>query len=397
MEFIQPLFLWGIGAVVIPVVIHFWHQKRGKTLAWAATRWLQERNQQQQRGIKLDNLLLLLLRCLMVMLLALILSQPILTGLTKPVAVAKIHLVQPEKVVVDNYRFELEEAIRKGEAVYWINAAIEVTDKPEQLPDQRVFNPDVLQSSINTASEKPSELHLYVLNNQQLANVPFIRVPAQFTLHTMVDSASRPVRPYLKLPGNGNVFVNASNQLVNSPVLSKGIRFQDVLAHSGRLTALVDFRDKTEQQTVLAALKALSDVYALGIQIDVKKDQKTGYDWVLTDQDVVAPAPQTIYVVSGKLNIPRVPNVVYWEEKLTPQTAERVRTGQLPEQLGELLIRHFNLKPNHFPLSQAQLNTLFVPTGERREKQPENLRNGLLLVFVGLIGLERWMALRQNA
>lgn len=397
MEFIQPLFLWGIGAVVIPVVIHFWHQKRGKTLAWAATRWLQEKNQQQQRGIKLDNLLLLLLRCLVVILLALLLSQPILTGLTKPVAVAKIHLVQPEKVVVDNYRFELEEAIKKGEAVYWINPATEATDNPAQLPDQRKFNSDVLQSAINTVSTKPSELHLYVLNNQQLADAPFIRVPAQFKLHTMVDSTSRPVRPYLKLPGSGNVFVNASNQLTSSPDLRKDVYFQGVPVHSGRLKALVDFHDKTEQQTVLAALNALSDVYALGMQIDVKKEQKTGYDWVLTDQDVVTPAPQTLYVVSGKLNIPKVPNVVYWEEKLTPQTAERVRTGQLPEQLGELLIRHFNLKPNPFPLSREQLNTLFVPTGERREKQPENIRNWLLLAFVGLIGLERWMALKQNA
>ncbi|RCR71682.1 BatA domain-containing protein [Larkinella punicea] len=397
MEFIQPLFLWGIGAVVIPVVIHFWHQKRGKTLAWAATRWLQEKNQQQQRGIKLDNLLLLILRCLVIILLALLLSQPILTGLTKPVVVEKIHLVQPEQLVVDNYRFELEEAIKKGEAVYWINTATEAIKDPAQLPDQRTFNPNVLQSAINTASAKPSELHLYVLNNQQLANAPFIRVPAQFKLHTMVDSASRPVRPYLKLPGSGNVFVNASNQLVNSTALSKGIRFQDVQAHSGRLTALVDFRDKTEQQTVLAALNALSDVYALGIQIDVKKNQKTGYDWVLTDQDVIAPVPKTLYVVSGKLKIPRVPNVIFWEEKLTPQTAERVRTGQLPEQLGELLIRHFNLKPNSFPLSQEQLNTLFITTEERRAQQPENIRNWLLLVFVGLIGLERWMALRQNA
>jgi hypothetical protein len=397
MEFIQPLFLWGMSAVVVPVVIHFWHQKRGKTLSWAATRWLQEKNQQQQRGIKLDNLLLLMLRCLVIIVLALLLSQPILTGLTKPAVVEKIHLVQPEKAVVDNYRFELEEAIRKGEAVYWINAATEATDKPAQLPDRRMFNTGLLQSSINTVSAKSSELHLYVLNNQQLADAPFIRVPTQFKLHTMVDTASRPVRSYLELPGSGNVFVNALNQLVSSPSLSKGVRFQDVPAQSGRLTALVDFRDKTERQTVLAALNALSDVYALGIQIDVKKEQKTGYDWVLTDQDVVAPASKTLYVVSGKLNIPRVPNVVYWEEKLTPQTAERVRTGQLPEQLGELLIRHFNLKPNSFPLSQTQLNTLFVTTEERREQQPENLRNGFLLVFIGLIGLERWMALRQNA
>ncbi|WP_421829184.1 BatA domain-containing protein [Larkinella sp.] len=397
MEFLQPLFLWGIGAVVIPVVIHFWHQKRGKTLAWAATRWLQEKNQQQQRGIKLDNILLLILRCLVVILLALLLSQPILTGLTKPVVVGKIHLVQPEKMVVDNYRFELAEAIKKGEAVYWIDAATEATDDPMQLPDQRLFNPDVLQSSINAVSAKPSELHLYVLNNQQLADVPFIRVPAKFKLHTMVDSASRPLRPYLELPGSGNVYVNASNQLVNSSGLSKGIRFQDAPAHSGRLTALVDFNDKTERQTVLAALNALSDVYALGIQIDVQKRLKTGYDWVLTDREVVAPAPQTLYVVSGKLNAPRVPNVVYREEKLTPKTAELVRTGQLPEWLGELLIRHFNLKPNPFPLSQEQLNTLFVSTEERRAQQPENIRNWLLLVFVGLIGLERWMALRQNA
>jgi hypothetical protein len=331
MEFIQPLMLWGTGAVIIPVVIHFWHQKRGQTLAWAATRWLQEQNQQQQRGIKLDKLPLLIIRCLVVILLAVLLSQPLFKWLTKSPVIQKIHLVQPEKFVVDNFRFELEEAIKKGEPIYWINAGTESSENPLQLPDRRAFNTNLLQSSINKLRQDHSELHLYLINNPQLADAPFIRVPTKYKLHPIVDSASQPVRAYLELPGSKKVFVNQSNQLTSNAVLDQKDRFQTGPAHTGNLAVLVDCPNRTEQQTVLAALNALSEVYSLHLLIDIKANPGRKYDWIITNQDVVNPEPQTLYVVSGKLKIPTVSNVIYTAEKLAPQTAEMVRAGQLPE------------------------------------------------------------------
>ena len=87
LELLNPLMLWGALAISIPIVIHFWHQKKGKIIAWAATSWLIEKNLQQARGLRLDNWVLLLLRCIL--------------------------LLQTNDLIVDNFKFEIENALQK--------------------------------------------------------------------------------------------------------------------------------------------------------------------------------------------------------------------------------------------------------------------------------------------
>ncbi|MFD1144239.1 BatA domain-containing protein [Larkinella insperata] len=397
MELLQPLMLWGAGAVVVPVIIHFWHQKKGKTLAWAATRWLREKDQQQQRGIRLDNLLLLLLRGLMVVLLAFLLSQPVLNGLTKSPAVQKIHLVQPDPLLADNFRFELESALKKGEKIYWITASTEPVKNLSERPDEGVFTTTALQSAINELSRNFTELNLYLVNDERLARAPFIRVPTAYRLHLLADSGSRLKSNYLELTAGKNVYVNRLNQLTTRPDLDKTVRFQAAPAHQGPIHVLLDYRQADEQQTVWAALNALSEVYGLDLQIQKKRTANDQYDWILTDREVAKPAARTLYVVSGKQKLPTVSNVVYTGEPLTPQTAELVKAGRLPEWLGELFMRHFRLNPNPYPLSRKEVDRLFVATAKPAADQPEKIRNGLFLVFVLLVGGERWIALRKNA
>jgi hypothetical protein len=93
MEFLQPALLWGAVAVVIPVIIHFWYQKKGKTIAWAATQWLTDKTSLQHRGLRLDEIPLMLLRCLLVLLFVLLLSKPIENWLDLDKVKSKVHLV----------------------------------------------------------------------------------------------------------------------------------------------------------------------------------------------------------------------------------------------------------------------------------------------------------------
>ncbi|GAB3253898.1 hypothetical protein GCM10027347_13950 [Larkinella harenae] len=397
MEFVQPYMLWGMAAVIIPVAIHFWHQKKGQPIDWAAMRWLLEKDQQQQRGLKIDNLLLLLLRCLLILLLAFLLSQPIVNQRTRSAAIRKIHLVQAEKGVTENFRFELEEALRTGEAVYWINTVPEPVRQLTQLPDPRPFNAGVLQTAINNTLDENTALHLYVVNDQRLAEMPFIQVPATYQLHTVADSVRKPLRSYLAFSANKNAFVDQAGRLTTNSTLAPAVRYTSTPAHAGSLAVLVEFKDKTEEQTVLAAIRALTEVYSLALQLDIQKNNTRAYDWILTDQDVANPNPKTLYVVSNQLKIPTAPNVVYTPERFSPQSADRVRNGQLPEWLGDALVRHFNLNPKPLFLSEQQLRTLFIPTAKPVSGPMQTVRNWLVLALVIVVGVERWLALRKNA
>jgi hypothetical protein len=84
-------------------------------------------------------------------------------------------------------------------------------------------------------------------------------------------------------------------------------------------------------------------------------------------------------------------------ETLSPQTSERVAGGQLPEWLGEQLIRHYGLLTNQEPLSHQALNAQFVPTAKRTTAHQATVQNALLLLIIVILIVERWLALTKNA
>ncbi|GAB3701694.1 hypothetical protein GCM10027592_30190 [Spirosoma flavus] len=396
MSFIEPSLLWGALAVLVPVMIHFWHQKQGKPMPWAATQWLIEKQQQQSRGLRLDNIALLILRCLLVILLVFLLAQPILDWLNKKPTIQKVHLVQPSAAVADNFRFELTEAQKKGERVAWaddqLNSLGEKTTYSQQSAQSDGLS---LQTAINQLDAKNTELHLYVLNTQLLADLPAITVPARFRLHAMVDSAAAP-RPYLTVQQNKKLFINRSGKLVSVPQLEPSLTAGKPV-HSGTLYTLISYRNELERQTVKAALIALIDVYSLDLTIDERPVPNRTYEWILTDQLPSKPRPQTLYVVSAPMQPLGARNVIFTNETLTPQTSERVETGQLPEWLGGHLLRHFELYTSQLPLSEQELKALFVPSSKTDAQQQPGLQHALLLLFIVLLLAERWLALTKNA
>jgi hypothetical protein len=385
MTFIEPFLLWGALAILIPIAIHFWHQKRGKPLPWAATEWLTERNQQQSRGLRLDNVLLLLLRCLLLMLLAILLAQPVLNWFDKEATVKRIHLVQPNALVLADFRFELDEARTKGEQIV-------LTDK--------ITNPLSLQTAIHKLPAENTELHLYVVNQQALADVPVISVPVQFQLHTVVDSTSKP-RPYLALPNGKRLFVDSNGKLNSTATPDPLLSIQALPALSGPIRVGLDYKSAAERQTIRAALNALANVYSLPLLIEEKKAANEPYDWILTDRSIstgeLTQNPKTLFTVSGIGQTPTSGNVVFSPEMLSPQTSELVVGGQLPEWLGEQLIRHFGLIMDSTPLSQQALKSLFVTSAKPNRTQQAGIQNALTLLCIVLLIIERWIALTKNA
>ncbi|GAB2541908.1 BatA domain-containing protein [Spirosoma aerophilum] len=397
MQFVEPFLLWGVLAVAIPVVIHFWHQKQGKPLPWAATQWLLEKQNQQSRGLRLDNIPLLIIRCLLLVLLAFLLAQPVLNWFLQPPTIQKVHLVQPSKAVADNYRFELGEAQKKGEKVVWADDQLsELNDKPYPFQPSTRFNPLQLQTAINRLDTKNTELHLYLVNSRKLADVPAISVPTTFRLHTVVDSSGQ-LRPYLVVKNDRKLFLNRAGKLVSVPALDPSLRFQSTPVHTGPIAVLLRYQNPQEQKTVKAALAALTDVYALDFSVDEEPVPNRSYNWILTDKAPAVPSPQTLYTISGTGPIDGQPNMTFANESLTPQTSDRAATGQLPEWLGTQFLHHYGSGLATGPVSSKDLESLFVFISKPKTEQHAGLQNALLLVFIGLLAVERWLALTKNA
>lgn len=77
MTFLHPALL-AVGAlcVALPILVHFLMRRRRKPVRWAAMRFIQEAYRQQRRRLRLEQLLLLAARCVLIALIAVGVARP---------------------------------------------------------------------------------------------------------------------------------------------------------------------------------------------------------------------------------------------------------------------------------------------------------------------------------
>lgn len=78
MQFLNPALLAGALLFAVPLVIHLLNRQRHKKRPWAAMEFLLRAYQKQRNRLRNENLLLLLLRCLVPIVLALAIARPML-------------------------------------------------------------------------------------------------------------------------------------------------------------------------------------------------------------------------------------------------------------------------------------------------------------------------------
>ena len=76
--FLNPWMLLGGLAIASPIIIHLLNKRRFKIVQWAAMDFLFEADKKNRRRVQLENFILLMLRCLAMLLVALMFSRPFL-------------------------------------------------------------------------------------------------------------------------------------------------------------------------------------------------------------------------------------------------------------------------------------------------------------------------------
>jgi hypothetical protein len=80
MTFLQPIVLWGLPLILLPVLIHLLNRMRHRSQPWAAMRFVISATRSSVSHEKLRQFLILLFRVLAVLLLVLFLSRPLAGG-----------------------------------------------------------------------------------------------------------------------------------------------------------------------------------------------------------------------------------------------------------------------------------------------------------------------------
>ena len=80
MSLLNPALAIGAIALLIPLLIHIFNRSRFRTIEWGAMHLLESVISQNRRRFRVDQLILLLIRCLIPAILAFCLARPVLTG-----------------------------------------------------------------------------------------------------------------------------------------------------------------------------------------------------------------------------------------------------------------------------------------------------------------------------
>ncbi|HEX2847497.1 MAG TPA: BatA domain-containing protein [Chitinophagaceae bacterium] len=110
LQLVNPIALLALSAVIIPVLIHLWNVRKGKTFKVGSIALLAESSKQPARSRRIANWPLFLLRCLLLLLLAFLLANPFWESRKKNgaagwVLVASDHLsgaYQQHQVLIDS-------------------------------------------------------------------------------------------------------------------------------------------------------------------------------------------------------------------------------------------------------------------------------------------------------
>lgn len=166
MTFLTPAFLGALSLIGVPLLIHLIRRRKLKVIQWAAMDFLLQSAKKQRRRLRVEELILLLIRMLIVALAALAFARPVLRALGVPLLSQNTHVYAV--VVLDNSfsmdakgadgktAFErakiaanevVSRVLRDGDSV----SLVLLSDKPEATVDAPSFDRALVRRRIGAA------------------------------------------------------------------------------------------------------------------------------------------------------------------------------------------------------------------------------------------------------
>ena len=203
MGFLYPIWLFSIGAVAIPLLIHLWNIRPGRTLKVGSIALIETSSRKTSRSIKLLDLLLLLLRCLLLITVALVLGMPFLQKAgTKA---GKGWLLIPKEDFKEAYlhfKPKADSLLQDGYELHYFDAGFKKINITDALSDTAVERPDAvlpywdLLQELNSIVTGSSPVYLITpaLLDKFVGDRPTIPLKLIWQTYTPADSTSTQIK-----------------------------------------------------------------------------------------------------------------------------------------------------------------------------------------------------------
>jgi len=385
MGFLQPLLLWGAAAISIPILIHLWHIRRGKKIQWAAMRWLIDKEDQPKKGFKPDHLLLLFLRMLIILLVVFFLSQPYLYYLSDDVATEEVHLVEPNRALVNEFRFELEQVLSGGGKLYWLDRELSPIASLDEGTQMEAGKDKAVVEALAQLIQPHHELHLYLSPHSTYMESPFYLTPVQPVLHLSEYTDIPAPDTYMEVGDSHYLFVNQDGVLETSQTLPAN---RNAINQTHPMTYSIELENQEEINNIITALQAIEDVYLITfVEADIDADLNFA-----TRLSGETPSQQ-LFIISNNIGHSVKRNVFVEPEPFKKDESDIVASGRLPEYILDKIIRQYQLIPEVRKVSRQQLEQQFILDTRSETTQTGNLKEIILLLLMMTVIGERIIAL----
>jgi hypothetical protein len=255
----QTIWLWALAGIAVPIIIHLWNVKQGKTLKVGSIIFLTESARSHSTSLKLSELLLLLLRCLLLIILALLLTKPFWE---EEVDIAKekgwILIEQNEvKSAYQKHKPQIDSLIKSGFAFHYFNPGFEKTQFDVALKNESSPNTKTKNSHWGLLKELnqkiPAKLPVYLYTNNQLQHFsgqrPNLDLNLNWLTYTSADTTSTWIEDAFETTTDSIRIVVGNSSPTGTYYIHQNITYQtsnqnfDVTIESGK--TLVLYKDST--------------------------------------------------------------------------------------------------------------------------------------------------------
>jgi len=386
MSFLNSIALWGLLAISLPIILHFWNGKRGKTIAWAAMDFLQISENRVSKGIKFENLLVLLLRVAMIILLVMILAKAFWNSDSIKSDLKIAHVINGDKALWDEFRFEIQQALENEELVFLASDPPQLIESTTSLFEREVLVAQNLQATLDILPAELDSLVIYLPNSSLDHNFFLSSIRPNFQISSQENS------PFpSSIQTTENVILKAGPSGILLPQTVKSTDSMNLDFSERSINVSMEIREE-EKQTVRAALASISEVYGFSFKESEGLDSA---QIVFTNQKIENLDSEKLYFISGVSDYVTEKNELVFADYFTYSTSEKVRQGQLPELILEEFLEFSGLDKKSGPLDPKSLEQRFL-VREDSDTEKAKADEWLWVLLLGTLICERYLALKKG-
>ncbi|WP_412467974.1 BatA domain-containing protein [Pedobacter sp. KLB.chiD] len=174
MHFLYPIGLLALAGLIVPFMIHLWNVKQGKTVKIGSIALLGESSRASAKSVKINDWLLLLLRCLLLALLVLFIAKPYF----KKIAMAEnrtgwVLLDRATfKQVFDSNKKTIDSLLRKGYEIHDFNVGFKTLTLKDTADDQTKPAINLSYTALLHSANQfiPASAGVYLFANRRLTH-----------------------------------------------------------------------------------------------------------------------------------------------------------------------------------------------------------------------------------